>query len=86
MYIHEIHTYILYIIYIHAHIHTYLCIICNGIYTFQGFLLFISFNFVSSHIGNQPQEELTKFGYRSERKVEKSKNPAIFWQPADGTY
>jgi len=44
------------------------------------------FFFVSSHIGNQPQEELTKFGYRSERKVEKFKNPAIFWRPADGTY
>jgi hypothetical protein len=41
---------------------------------------------VSSHIGNQPQEELTKFGYRSERKVEKFKNPAIFWRPANGTY
>jgi len=41
---------------------------------------------VSSHIGNQPQEELTKFGYRSERKVKKIKNPALFWRHADGTY
>ncbi len=32
--------------------------------------------------GNHPWEELAKFGYRSERKVEKFKNPAIFWQPA----
>ncbi len=26
-----------------------------------------------------PQEELAKFGYRPERKVEKNINPAIFW-------
>jgi hypothetical protein len=53
---------------------------------FRVFCFLFFFNFVSSHIGNQPQEELTKFGYRSERKVEKLKIPAIFWQPADGTY
>jgi hypothetical protein len=34
---------------------------------------------------NHPQEALAKFGYRSKRKVEILKNPAIFWQPA-GTY
>jgi len=33
---------------------------------------------VASHIGNHPQEELTKFGYRSKRKVENYKNPVIF--------
>jgi hypothetical protein len=32
--------------------------------------------------GNDPLEELAKFGYRSERKV---KNLATFWQPV-GTY
>ncbi len=26
-------------------------------------------------------KELAKFGYKSERKIEKSKNHAIFWQP-----
>jgi hypothetical protein len=39
--------------------------------------------FLCSHNGDHPQEELAKFGYRSERKVEKSKNPAIIWQPAE---
>jgi hypothetical protein len=36
---------------------------------------------------DHPQEEFAKlkFAYRSERKVENFKNPAIFWQPA-GTY
>jgi hypothetical protein len=28
------------------------------------------------------KEELAKFGYRSKRKVEKFKKPAIFWWPA----
>jgi len=28
-----------------------------------------------------PQEELAKFGYKEAKKVEKSKNPAIFWWP-----
>jgi hypothetical protein len=32
--------------------------------------------------GNHPQEELTKFGYRSKSKVENFKNPTIFWWPA----
>jgi len=32
--------------------------------------------------GNHPQEELTKFGYRSKSKVENFKNPTIFWRPA----
>ncbi len=31
-----------------------------------------------SHTGYHSQEELAKFGYRSERKVEKCKNTAIF--------
>ncbi len=29
---------------------------------------------------NHPQEDLTKFGYRSKRKVEKCRNLTIFWQ------
>ncbi len=29
--------------------------------------------------GNHPQEELTKFGYKSKSKVENFKNPTIFW-------
>jgi hypothetical protein len=80
-----IHIYYILSTHMYTYIHAYIHIICNGIYTFQGFSLFIFFNFVSSHIGNQPQEELTKFGYRSERIVEKFKNTAIFWRPADGT-
>ncbi len=31
-----------------------------------------------SHNGNHPQEELAKFGYKSERKVENLKNLVIF--------
>jgi hypothetical protein len=31
---------------------------------------------------DHPQEDLAKFGYRSERKEEKFRNPAIFWQHA----
>jgi hypothetical protein len=31
--------------------------------------------------GNHAQEELAKFGYRSERKVENFENPSIFWHP-----
>ncbi len=38
-----------------------------------------------NHTGDCPEEELAKFGYKSERKVEKFKNPAIFLQPA-GNY
>jgi hypothetical protein len=30
--------------------------------------------------------ELTKFGYRWERKAEKYKKPAVFWQQFVGTY
>jgi hypothetical protein len=48
-----------------------------------GFFLSI---LLCNHTGNHPQEELAKFGYRSERKVKKFKNPAIIWQPAAGTY
>jgi hypothetical protein len=80
-----IHIYnILYIyMYTYTYIHTYILYVMEYIH-FRVFRFL--FFFVSSHIGNQPQEELTKFGYRSERKVEKFKNPAIFWRPADGTY
>jgi hypothetical protein len=34
---------------------------------------------------NHPQEELAKFGYKLERKVENFKNPAMFWPSAAGT-
>ncbi len=33
-----------------------------------------------------PQEELAKFGYRPERKVENFQNIAISWQQAAETY
>jgi hypothetical protein len=36
-------------------------------------------------MGDHPQEELAKFGYRSQRKVIFFKNLALFWQPA-GNY
>jgi hypothetical protein len=35
--------------------------------------------------GNHSHEELAKFGYRSERKVDNFQNPTMFWQPL-GTY
>jgi hypothetical protein len=35
--------------------------------------------------GHHPQEELAKFGHRSERKVENFKNPLYVW-PLAGTY
>jgi hypothetical protein len=38
-----------------------------------------------SHISDHPQEELAKFGYKSERKVESFKIPSIVWWPI-GTY
>ncbi len=48
--------------------------------------LFVSFFFFlilwCSCTGNHPQEELVKFGYKLEKKVENFSNPAIFWQPA----
>jgi hypothetical protein len=35
------------------------------------------------HTGNNPQRELAKIGYISEKKkTGQFKNPAIFWQPA----
>jgi hypothetical protein len=41
------------------------------------------------HTGDHPQEEIAKFSYRQESKVENFKkifkDPAIFWRPA-GTY
>jgi hypothetical protein len=47
------------------------------------FCFFVFFNLWWSQIGDHhPQEELAKFGYMSKRKVEKNKNPAIFWWPA----
>ncbi len=39
-------------------------------------------NLWCSHTPAIIHEELTKFGYRSENKVEKIKNLAIFWRPA----
>jgi hypothetical protein len=55
----------------------------------QGFLIFliIFFPFVFSilwisHIGNHPQGELGKFGYRSEKKAQIFKNHTIFWRLA----
>jgi len=48
----------------------------------QGFLISILWH---SHTGDRPQEELAKFGYMLEGKVEKLKNLAIFWWHV-GTY
>jgi len=39
--------------------------------------------FQSCHVatlGDHPQEQSAKFGYRSKRKEENFKNPIIFWQ------
>ncbi len=43
--------------------------------------LFLQFCDIITRV-NHPQEELAKFGYRSQRKVENSNNPAIFWPTA----
>jgi len=48
----------------------------------KGFFISILWH---SHTGDRPQEKLAKFGYRLEGKVEKLKNPAIFWWHV-GTY
>ncbi len=64
------YIYIYIYIYIHTHIH---------IWTKAG--LFFSFFWIqplAGCTGDHPQEELAKFGYRSERKVEQFKNHAIF--------
>jgi hypothetical protein len=36
-------------------------------------------------VANHPEEDFAKFGQRSERKAEKVRNSATFWQHA-GTY
>jgi len=36
---------------------------------------------ISSKHALHPQEDLAKFGYRPEMKVENSINPSIFWLP-----
>lgn len=46
---------------------------------------FFSILWCSHHTGNCRQEILAKFGYSSEKKVEKSQHPDTFWQP-NGTY
>lgn len=38
------------------------------------------------NIGNHPQVELGKFGYKSQRKAKRVKNLAIFWRPVVGIY
>jgi hypothetical protein len=45
------------------------------------FFLYVSFLPIlqCSYIGHHPQKELTKFGYRSDRKVERFKNPVIYF-------
>jgi hypothetical protein len=47
--------------------------------------LFFQFHDVAATPVIHPQEELAKFGNKSERKIENFKNVAIFWQPS-GTY
>jgi hypothetical protein len=46
------------------------------------------FSFQSCDVGGglAPQENLAKFGYKSERKVEKFRNHVIFWPPARTYY
>jgi hypothetical protein len=41
--------------------------------------------FCCSHNSHHLQQELTKFGYRSKRKIEDFENLAMFWQPV-GNY
>ncbi len=51
----------------------------------QGFvylILFFSSILRCSQTGNHPQEDLAKFGYRPDMKVEKIKNPFTFWLSA----
>jgi hypothetical protein len=43
---------------------------------------FFCSNLWGRRVGNHPDEELAKFGYRSERKLEKLMNCALFWQHA----
>jgi len=47
----------------------------------SGFFILFYFSqfFDVAKTGDHPQDELTKFGYRSERKVETFMNSAIFW-------
>ncbi len=53
-----------------------------------GFFLFVCFfSFCNvDNIGNHPQVELGKFGYKSQRKAKRVKNLAIFWRPVVGIY
>jgi hypothetical protein len=52
----------------------------------MGFFFFLFFSILwCNHTDNHPQEELAKFGYNSERKVEIFKNCTTFWQLI-GTY
>ncbi len=54
----------------------------NAVSSQLGFL----FQFLwCSQTGDHPQEEIAKFGYMPERKVQHFKNPPIFWQLA-GTH
>jgi hypothetical protein len=55
----------------------------NRFSRFSGFITrdFDKENLWCSHTVHHPQEELAKFGYRSEMKVENFKNSAIFWPP-----
>jgi len=60
-------------IYIYTHTHTYTCGLKQGF-----FFSFFWIQPLAGCTGDHPQEELAKFGYRSERKVEQFKNHAIF--------
>jgi hypothetical protein len=59
----------------------------TNIRNFQGvfFFSFFQFHAVAATPVIHPQEELAKFGYKSERKIENFKSVAIFLQPS-GTY
>jgi hypothetical protein len=51
------------------------------------FLIVCLFSFCNAdNIGNHPQVELGKFGYKSQRTAKRVKNLAIFWQPVVGIY
>jgi hypothetical protein len=46
---------------------------------FLHLFIYLLYQFCGRWSGHHPQEDLAKFGYMSVRKVEKFRNPAIFW-------
>ncbi len=48
---------------------------------FEGLIVSFKFCDVARNGDHPEEEEVGKFGYRSERKVEIFKNSAVFWRP-----